>query len=247
VTLLEVVVGVLLDLVPLNRLIVELVNDFHKNLAVPNIFIKVVDVDIFELKRVDPEPELALLTRAFNIVVNKTGFVEIILFSLIELLKTVARVEDLSDPDGVGTGITLDPVAALDELSNVDVLSVLDQMVGSLDLISVLEVVQGALLLVQLVEHVVHAFGILNVPAEVAHLAGLTSLAHVVVDPSDQDFLWGQLHQIFDVLAVFEQAVDLGAVLDLDLLGLNRASKLPGDTQQHVRGLLEEGRHVDAD
>lgn len=60
-TLLEIVVGVLLDLVPLNRLIVKLVNDFHKDLTVANILIQIVDVDIFELKRVDPEPELALL------------------------------------------------------------------------------------------------------------------------------------------------------------------------------------------
>jgi hypothetical protein len=109
-----------------------------------------------------------------------------------------------------------------------------------LDFVFIIDVSQGAQRLVELVEHVVDSERVLKVLAEVSNLAFLTSSSQVIVDPSNQDFFGGKLHEVSDLFIIFEETVDFGAVLESDLLDSNETSDLPADTEEHVRLLLEE-------
>jgi hypothetical protein len=85
-SLLESVVWIFFNSVPLNDGRVDFVNDLQENLAVTNIFEQVVNVNIFDFKGVDPETELTLFTGAFDIVVNKSSSFKLSLLFLSKLL-----------------------------------------------------------------------------------------------------------------------------------------------------------------
>jgi hypothetical protein len=153
--LLEVVVGVLLDSVPFDNVGVDLVNHLEEDLTVTDILVQVVNVDTFNFEGVDPEAELALLTGTSNIVVNNTSLLEVILLLLVQLFKTVASVEDLSNVDGVNTCVTLVPVISGDKLCNTESVGVFYHITGTLSSVLIVDVGDGAELLIELVEYVV--------------------------------------------------------------------------------------------
>jgi len=246
-SLFEVIVGVLFDSVPLDNLVVDLVDDLKEDLTITNILEQVVDVDTFDFERVDPETELTLLAGTLNIVINDSSLLEFILLLLGELFKTVTGVKDLGNVDGVDTGVTLVPIISGDEIGNVDGFGVVKHILSTLLHVLVVYVGKGASLLVELVKHVVNSERVLEILAKVSDLTLLTSLSQVVVNPSNQEFFSGKLHEFTEFLTILEEAVDLRSFRDGYLLDGNKAGHLPANTKEHVGLLLKEDGGVDTD
>ena len=98
-TALELVVGILIDSLPVYAPRRKLVTDFKNDDASLDILIEIVDVNILNVQAVDPEAEGSLISATFNIIIDDAGLLVSLLFFLVEFLKTVLGVEKLSHKD----------------------------------------------------------------------------------------------------------------------------------------------------
>mmetsp|Transcript_7936 Transcript_7936/g.13318 ORF Transcript_7936/g.13318 Transcript_7936/m.13318 type:complete len:315 (-) Transcript_7936:704-1648(-) len=220
----EVVLGLRVDLLPLDNALVDLVQHFVEEDAVLDLLTQVVHVDILDAQRVDPQSEGSLLSGALDVVVDH-GSGLVLLGS--QVLETVLGVEDVGDEKSVDLHVSSRDVAGSDHVGHAQGQGVRDHLLGSGLETLIVHSVQRALRGVESVEHVEEGDGVREVLSEVGDLLGLACLAEVVVDPSDEDGLGGELEQIFELLTLLKQSEDLGSVLERDLLGNDHPNGLP--------------------
>ena len=58
---------------------------------------------------------------------------------------------------------------------------------------------------------------VLDVSCEIADLASTVGSGEVVIDPSDQDFFWWQLHKLFQCLAFLQEYSKVGVHIQVDV------------------------------
>jgi hypothetical protein len=162
--LLEHVVSVLFDTVPLNDCGVDLVDNLEQEITGPALLVQVIDEHAFNVEGVDPQSEGTLLSGAFHgVIVGETCSFESLFFFFGQLLKAVLGVENFGDIDRVGFGVSFNEVFSIHDMGNTQSVGVVDQRLGALEVVGFAEVVQGAFLLVQLVEHVADGIAVLKV------------------------------------------------------------------------------------
>jgi len=96
-TAFKLVVGIFVNSFPVYTTWREFVADLEDHNTSRNVFVEVIDVNIFNTQAIDPESEGSLVSRALNIIINNAGLLICLLFFLIKFLKTMLSVEELSD------------------------------------------------------------------------------------------------------------------------------------------------------
>jgi len=169
----------------------------------------------------------------------------------------VAGVEHLSNKDGVDLSVTLDKILALADFPNANLLGLIDHLIVAFGEVILGEGRQAgssealfgtiASGLVELVEHVGHRLTVGNILTQVGDAAFLAGLLEVVVHPSDEDIFGLQLVEVFHALVLVLEAIELGAILQVDVLHSEEATKLNEDTEDHALVLVGERSRVDTD
>lgn len=104
-------------------------------------------------------------------------------------------VEDLSAEDEIELGMSSDDVLGSHEGGNSQLLGVVDDLLGSL-LAFELETTLVTLVFVQLVQEMSVGLSVLQVFGEVVDLLAVVGVGEMVVEPSEEQLIWGQLEQV---------------------------------------------------
>ena len=83
--LLVSVVGLLVDYLPVDGARLELIQHLQNDQSIADIVVEVVNIDILNVETVDPETEGALLSAAFNIIIDDTKLLKGFFLLFIEL------------------------------------------------------------------------------------------------------------------------------------------------------------------
>jgi hypothetical protein len=83
--LLVSVVGLLVDYLPVDGARLELIQHLQNDQSIADIVVEVVNIDILNVETVDPETEGALLSAAFNIIIDDTKLLKSFFLLFIEL------------------------------------------------------------------------------------------------------------------------------------------------------------------
>jgi len=137
-------VGLLLDAIPLDGLVVDLVDGLAQDNAIIETIIQVIDEDILsvhvlEFERVNPEAERSFLPGSRDVIVDQTGWIE---FFLGHLFETVLGVEHLGNEDDVDLDVTFDEILCTNNILAAHVLGVLDEDFGALKIVCFVKSIQ---------------------------------------------------------------------------------------------------------
>lgn len=244
-TCLEHILGLLLDVSPVDNLVVDPVDDFTQDVAIAHILIEVVDKHALDSKGIDPESESSLFAGSLDIVVVVDSSLDGFLLLSVEIWEAVLCVEDLGDEHTVYLGVALDDISCADNILTADGSRVVDCDLSAFDVVLLGESIKRALVLVELVQDIDDLLTVGEVLAQVVNLS-LSSIPQVPVHPSLEDLFDSELLEVTDLLAFLKEMEEVLAILEVDGLSVDDADKLPGDREDVSVILVQEGLTIDS-
>jgi len=230
VTVLELLVGVWW--VPVDTLLVNdsglnLVEELEQDDTISEIFVEVVD-EWVDSKRVHPVSEGLFLAGLFDLDLEFNG------------LQSWPVIEQVGNEGKIELLVSLANVLGSDEFSALELLGSLEDRLGSLLKVSNLKTVTVAVLGSNLSEKDGVVLGILNVTGEVGDTSSPTSVLEVVVEPSKEDLLNGELKEVLNGFTLLQKAVKLGMVDQVNLREQTNLHNLPDETENQMRLSVNE-------
>lgn len=142
--------------------------------------------------------------------------------------------------------MTVNDVSWAHEWRYSKLLGVVDDCLGTF-LTLLLEGALVTLFLVQLVEKVNVGLTVFQVVAEVVHLLAVVAVSQVVIEPSEEKLIRGELKEITQLLVLTLQADEEWVVLKVDQGGQLDLDDLPHQTQDDVLSLVSDEVGLDVD
>lgn len=195
-----------------------------------------------DVEGVEPESEDTGFTLALSIKV-----LNLRLLFLGDRLKAGVGVEEVGDEGEIELGVAGNERFGSEELAALEFVGVVKDLLGALEEVAGLEGSAGADVGGELVEEDGIVFGVGDVLAEVVHRAVPFGGLEMVVEPPEENLLWGETEELLEGLAVFKEPVELGVELDINLAQKSAPDNLPDETENQVLTALNDiaGANID--
>ncbi|KAI3476329.1 hypothetical protein L1887_62093 [Cichorium endivia] len=196
-----------------------------------------LDVEAVEPERKDARLALALGVKVLNLDGRR----------LVQRLETRPGVEEMRDEGEVELGVARDHGAGREVLAAADGVGALEHHLGTLHDVGLLQGCAVAQLRLELAEQHRVVFAVRDVLAEVGDATVPVGRLEVVVDPTKKDLVGGQTEELVERLAVVEEAVELGVILEVDLAEEAAADDLPYEAEDEVLLAVDDVLRADVD
>ena len=197
---------------PVDGGVINSMADAQDDQTIADFLKEVLHEAVLDLHGVDPETKSAFLAGTFDIIVNDTSSLKLLLS---QFLQAVLAVEDGSDKDRVDLCVTLAEIGGSQAVLHAHCSGACEHLCSPLSVISLFKSIESAVARIELVQDVDKLSAVREISSQVCNLF-LACGTQMEVHPADKNLFRFKLLEVSELFTILEQAVNFFALTKID-------------------------------